>query len=236
MRILMLGGNGFEFDFIEKSLESAGYRASRVGNWRLMMNQLENVKVDLLILDWERAELPGVEILNWVRVHVGTHLPVLAVTRFDNDDDISTSMSAGADDFIVKPLRRYEIIARTKALLNRAFSDGRCEMSCITVGHYLVDTRKRVITVDGRQLPLTAREFDLASLMFRYCGRICSREVLYKTVWGKSASGDSRTLDTYIYRLRKKLELSSKNGARLRAVYQRGYCIDEVTEDGPEFQ
>ena len=93
---------------------------------------------------------------------------------------------------------------------------------------YVVDAKRRRVSIDGRDIDLTQREFDLASFLFRRHGRVISRDALLENVWNLSAAVSTRTVDTHISRLRKKLALNGQNGWRLAAIYQHGYRLEQV--------
>jgi two-component system phosphate regulon response regulator PhoB len=229
MKIMSLGDDVAQDKLIETSLGAAGHDVRVFKSGRLGIRHLESATVDLIVLDWETSDLSGLEVLGWVRSRIGTHLPVLMLTGSERESDVVRAFNAGADVCMVKPVRREELVARVRFLLLRAYPGTARNAQRIAVGDYIVDLHRRVVIVDGRTLKLTPREFDLASLLFQNVGRIVPREQLYKMVWGKNTPSESRSLDTHVYRLRQKLELTPEHGARLRAVYLHGYCLEEIT-------
>jgi DNA-binding response OmpR family regulator len=231
MRILALEDDEAQAELIETALTSAGHQVEIVNNGRLAVRHLERATADLLVLDWSVPDLSGFDVLAWTRSRIGVHLPILMLTSRGREDDVAKALEAGADDYMVKPVRRRELAARVGALLRRAYPNVRRDESRIEFRDYVIDIRDRTVTVNGQPQTLTPREFDLASLLFRHPGRIFPRDELCKAVWGKDVRSDSRTLDTHIYRLRQKLELSPKHGVRLRSVYQHGYCLEEAVPE-----
>jgi len=149
------------------------------------------------------------------------------LTARDSEDDIVRALSNGGDDYLVKPPKQRELLARVAAVLRRHNVE-RGGADAFEVGPYQVDAQRRRIAIDGREVDLTQREFDLASFLFRRYGRIVSRDALLKNVWNLSTAVSTRTVDTHISRLRKKLELGGEHGWRLAAIYQHGYRLEQA--------
>jgi two-component system, OmpR family, phosphate regulon response regulator PhoB len=183
------------------------------------------------MINWQVSDMLGFELLGWLRAHIGPQLPVLFLTSRSGESVLAQVLDAGADDYIVKPARSVELAARIKALLRRAYPKESFNTHRIEVGDYVLDIRQRTITLSGREQTLTPREFDLATLLFRNADRAVPRDHLFRLVWGRDSASDSRSLDTHVHRLRRKLDINPKHGVRLRAVYQVGYCLDVMQPD-----
>ncbi len=132
----------------------------------------------------------------------------------------------GADDYVVKPPKQGELLARVAAVLRRRGGehDGN---EVLELPPYRIDPQRRQISINGEPVELTQREYELACYLFRRQGRIVSRDALLENVWNLAGDVSTRTVDTHISRLRKKLGLSGENGWRLTAVYQHGYRIEQ---------
>jgi len=183
---------------------------------------------DLVILDWRVPDLSGEEVLRAIRDHVREPLPVLFTTGRDREEDIVHALKSGADDYLVKPLRRLEFLARVDALLRRARGHGREAEAPIDAGAFHIDPHGRTLHRDGVAVELTQKEFEMAALLFRNIGRLLSRSYLLDTVWGISAEVGTRTVDTHASQLRSKLGLYPEGGWRLSAVYQHGYRLEQL--------
>jgi DNA-binding response OmpR family regulator len=222
-------------------LEDDGDMAALVGQWledagytvRLYRNATEYRRrqggeaVDLLLLDWMLPDGSGIEVIEAIRSSPNSRLPVVFLTARDSEDDIVRGLASGGDDYVVKPPKRRELIARVNVVLRRHGVDNEAG-DTIDLPPYSLDGKRRRISVDGREVELTQREFDLASFLFRRHGRIVSRDALLENVWNLSAAVSTRTVDTHVSRLRKKLELSGEHGWRLAAIYQRGYRLEPI--------
>jgi DNA-binding response OmpR family regulator len=174
-------------------------------------------------------EMSGIEVLEWIRSSLGWPLPVLFATRMDQEQDIVQALEKGADDYMAKPVRRMELLARIKALARR--STGYEEkQSIVELEPFKIDhTRRSVIRFDT-VVPLTQKEFDLAWFLFRNRGRLLSRGYLLENVWGRSANINTRTVDTHVSRLRTKLGLSREIGWRLTSIYFHGYRLEQLEQ------
>jgi two-component system, OmpR family, response regulator RegX3 len=160
-------------------------------------------------------------------------LPVLFTTGRDREEDIVHALKAGADDYLVKPLRRMEFLARVEALLRRSRALGREAEEPFEAGEFRIDPLGRTLQRGGEVIELTQKEFEMAALLFRNIGRLLSRSYLLDTVWGISADVSTRTVDTHASQLRSKLGLYPEQGWRLSAVYQHGYRLERVASQPP---
>jgi two-component system, OmpR family, response regulator RegX3 len=184
---------------------------------------------DLVVLDWRVPDLSGEEVVRAIRKSVREPLPVLFTTGRDREEDIVIALKAGADDYLTKPLRRMEFLARVEALLRRARGHGRAVEALIEAGNFRIDVEGRTLEKDGAPVELTQKEFEVAALLFRNVGRLLSRAYLLDSVWGISADVSTRTVDTHASQLRSKLGLYPEAGWRLSAVYQHGYRLERIS-------
>ncbi|MCA8237904.1 response regulator transcription factor [Burkholderia cenocepacia] len=228
MNVLYLEDDPAYVELIASILEMAGYRVQAVSNGNQAIRHLESSVVDLLILDWQVPGMSGFEVLQWTRERIGGRLPILFLTNRMREDEIFSAMNAGADDYMVKPINRFELLARSNALLRRAYQSSNSRHNVLNLGSYAIDTTTRTALLNGVPVKLTPREFDLAVLLFRNPGRIMPRDALIRSLWGRDMAGVSRSLDTHIYRLRMKLVLQPSNGVRLSAVYTLGYRLEAI--------
>lgn len=208
-------------------LDEAGYTVRLFRNATEYRRRQGSEAVDLLLLDWMLPDGSGIEVIESIRSSPNGTLPVIFLTARDSEDDIVRGLASGGDDYVVKPPKQRELIARVNAVLRRhgVDADGA---DTFDVSPYAVDARRRRVSLSGQDVDLTQREFDLASYLFRRQGRIVSRDALLENVWNLSAAVSTRTVDTHVSRLRKKLELGGEHGWRLAAIYQHGYRLEQV--------
>lgn len=195
------------------------------------MRSLREQTFDLFLLDMELPGVQGKEVLRWIRNTVGAHVPVMALTAYKDDYDLVAVLAAGADDYLSKPIRIAELVARVQALLRRSRGSHEGFDGVIRQGAYVFDVTKRVAHCAGEVIQLTRIEFDIAIYLFRNMDRLVPRELLERSVWGRSIGQDSRTLDTHISRIRTKLKLVPRNGVRLVSIYSHGFRMVSVKSD-----
>jgi len=184
---------------------------------------------DLLILDWQLPDSDGTEVLKTIRSQLNWRIPVIFLTSRDSEADIITALDAGADDYLVKPARAGELNARINALSRRIGNETEQQESLV-IGPYEINLVKRSILVSGEAVSLTDKDFDLAVFMFQNIGRLLSRDFLLECVWGISIDINTRTVDTHVSRLRRKLNIRPENGFRIKTIYQHGYRLESITE------
>jgi DNA-binding response OmpR family regulator len=207
-------------------LEQAGYGCSVFRSASDFRRRLGNEAVDLVLLDRSLPDAKGLDVLAWIRQAANSRLPVIFLTASGEESDIIEGLAAGADDYVVKPPKQGELLARVAAVLRRRGGDGEAG-DVLELPPYRIDAQRRVISVNGEPVELTQREYELACYLFRRQGRIVSRDALLENVWNLASDVSTRTVDTHISRLRKKLGLSGENGWRLTAVYQHGYRVEQ---------
>ncbi len=185
--------------------------------------------IDLLLLDWNLPGVSGLELLKELRQSNAT-LPVIFLTGNDQEEDIVTGLQAGADDYIVKPARAAELVARINAALRRAAPPSQMHM-IDGVEPFGFDLERRRLTLHGEPVELTDREFDLLVFLFQRRGKVVSRETLLSQVWRVGPNVATRSIDTYVSRLRKRLGLQGDSEWRLEGIYQHGYRLVRTSSD-----
>jgi DNA-binding response OmpR family regulator len=226
-RILLVEDDEAHASAVDKSLQSSGHEVFKVGDGEGAVEFLTENLVDLVILDWNLPRMSGLDVLHWMRAHLGSRPGVLFLTARLLEVDVVMALEAGADEYVVKPFRLAELSARVNALLRRSKPDD-ASPRVLRVADYVLDLNERSVLFEGKNIGLTAREFELAASLFGNLGRVISRDLLAKIAWGREHEIASRTIDTHIYRIRRKLQLHPKNGLRLTTIYTRGYRLDEV--------
>ncbi|SOZ51370.1 putative RESPONSE REGULATOR [Cupriavidus taiwanensis] len=213
---------------IRQVVASAGFECVSFSESRRLLLALRDAGFDLLLLDWQMPDLSGREVLAWVRTHLDRRIPVMFLSCRDAEHDIVSALAAGADDYMVKPIRPAELAARIDCLLRRAYPAQASPHAPLRLGDYAFDCALRRVTCNGQPIGLTPKEFDLAVLLFRHEGRIVTRDHITAAVWGREISPMSRTIDTHVSRVRSKLGLQAEHGMRLTPVYTHGYRLERL--------
>ncbi|MDX5151606.1 MAG: response regulator transcription factor [Acidiferrobacterales bacterium] len=227
MRIALLEDDKDQAALVNLWLEGAGHEVKIYPTGREFQKAVARDSYDLLVLDWILPDINGDEVLKWVRETVDWPIPVLFMTQRDAEEDVVHILELGADDYMSKPVSQAVLIARINALGRRARPRNENEQTT-DYGAYNLDPKTHTVSVNGEAIELTSREFDLAWFLFRNSGRVLSRGHILEAVWGSSPDLNTRTVDTHISRLRKKLNISEENGWRLKAIYQHGYRLESL--------
>jgi len=218
---------------VRERLVAAGYSVAVAGDGPTALRMLESRPADLVILDWMMPGIDGLEVCRRIRARSIT--PVLMLTARAEEVDKVLGLEVGADDYLTKPFSMRELLARARALLRRvdlmtagahpggaAGSAEDARPAVLEVGALCVDVAGRTASVEGRQIDLTPKEFELLHMLAAQPGRAYSREFLLQRIWGLEFDGFDRTVDTHIVRLRKKL---GPFGDHIVTVWGVGYKL-----------
>jgi DNA-binding response OmpR family regulator len=182
-------------------LERDGFRVVSASRGMEGLQALEEHDVRLAILDLRLPDADGFDLCRAIRA--GSKLPVVMLTARDEEVDRVTGLELGADDYVTKPFSPRELVARVRAVLRRA--EPESEDDRLVAGDVVLDRRSRVAEVDGAEVELTVREFDLLWHLAERPGVVVSRERILDRVWGLSFPGGTRTVDVHVGQLRRKL-------------------------------
>ncbi len=229
MRIAVFDNDASEQPLIVQVLEKSGFDCNLYSDAALLAEAARGRRFDAIVIDWQGAANASDAVLRDARASP-SHVPVLLMVAGGGEDDIIEGLSAGADDYLIKPLRPSELVARLQALLRRAYPHEALDRYEFTPFSFHPDACEVVFALGGvtRSVTLTQKEFDLGLLLFRNAGRPMSRNHIREVVWGGDADVSSRTMDTHVSRLRSKLELGPASGYRVMPVYGYGYRLDRV--------
>ena len=216
-RILIVEDEVRISSFLEKGLRSNGFSTSVAATAADAVAYTQTGEFDLIILDIGLPDRDGFSVLDEVRARDKT-TPVVILTARDDVTDTVHGLEGGADDYVTKPFRFEELLARIRARLRE---DRAPEQTVLSVGDATLDLRTRRLSLEGKTMELSAREFALAELFFRHPGQVLTRELILSNVWGYDYDPGSNVVDVYVGYLRKKL------GADLiRTVRGMGYRLE----------
>ena len=188
--------------FVELELQHAGYDVLRAGEGPSAIDLLEENTVDLVILDLMLPGIDGIDVARHIRKK-GSDVPILMLTARAETHDVVSGFEAGADDYLRKPFEVPELLSRVRALLKRA-STGQAPAHVEASG-VRIDPERRLATLEGTALDLTAKEFDLLAHLVSNAGRVVSRDEILESVWGGQHATDSNVIEVFVCHLRNKI-------------------------------
>jgi two-component system copper resistance phosphate regulon response regulator CusR len=216
-RILVAEDEARIASFVEKGLRAQGHATTVAGDGHIALEAARSGEFDLLILDIGLPGIDGFEVLRELR-KTDRRLPVVILTASDSLESTVTGLDSGADDYITKPFRFEELLARVRARLR---PEGSPESEVLVAGDARLDLKTRRALVADELVELTAREFALAEVLFRHVDQVLSREQLLSNVWGYYYDPGSNVVDVYVGYLRKKL-----GDDRISTVRGMGYRLE----------
>ena len=220
-RILIVEDETSIAEVLQYNLEQQGFRIEICDRGDDALERIRAKPPDLMILDLMLPGLDGLDLLREVRRQQNTAgLPVLVLTAKGEEVDRIVGLELGADDYIPKPFSPRELVLRVKAILRRSDTSNRQASEVLQAGTIVLDGESHRLSVDGEEIRLTATEFRLLKVLMQRAGRVQTREMLLTDVWGYSENVDSRTVDTHIRRLRRKL---GNEADRIETVIGFGY-------------
>ncbi len=222
MKILVVDDERLLVKGIKFNLENEGYQVECAYDGAAAVELARSGGFDLIILDLMMPEIDGLEAC--MRIREFSNVPIIMLTARSEDTDKIIGFECGADDYITKPFNILELKARIRAMLRRASAGGQGRAAkCIAAGDLTLDTEQRVAIRDGQVVELTAKEYDLVELLMKNPRRVYSRENLMNVVWGYAYTGDYRTVDVHIRRLREKLERKPAEPDHIMTKWGVGY-------------
>ncbi|MEA2637539.1 MAG: two-component system, OmpR family, response regulator RegX3 [Chloroflexota bacterium] len=232
-RILLVEDEDAIRETLRYNLAREGYVVieATTGTDALIMARAE--RPDLILLDVMLPELSGLEVCRVLRQESST--PILMLTAKGTEVDKVVGLQLGADDYVTKPFSFNELLARVTALLRRSEMSGRPSgpPEVDEFGGFRIDRAARTIHLEGSELRLSPKEFDLLSLLLRNSGRVLSRQTIIAAVWGNRFYGDPKTVDVHVRWLREKFEPFAQLPFRITTVFGVGYRLDRIGSAEP---
>ena len=221
-RVLVVDDEKLIVKGLRFSLEQDGMEVDCAYDGEEAVNLARNTEYDMVLLDVMLPKLDGFQVCQQIREF--SSMPIIMLTAKGEDMDKILGLEYGADDYITKPFNILEIKARMKAIMRRATPKAEKDSDkMILTSDLRLDTESRRLRIAGREINLTAKEFDLLELMVMNPGKVYSRENLLNLVWGQEYPGDVRTVDVHIRRLREKIEASPSEPKYVHTKWGVGY-------------
>jgi DNA-binding response OmpR family regulator len=220
-RILVVEDDATVAEVVRRYLEREGHAVEHVADGAVALARLQEVDPDLIVLDVMLPGIDGREVCR--RVRAGSDVPIIMLTALGETGDRIAGLELGADDYLVKPFSPRELVARVRNVLRRSAAAGSAPLPDVLEGEGIVlNRRSRVVTVEGRRVELTQREFDLLAFLMAHPAEAFRREALLEQVWGYTF-GDTSTVTVHVRRLREKIEPDQAAPRYVQTVWGVGY-------------
>jgi two-component system response regulator RegX3 len=217
-----------EESFVEAltiGLKREGFRVEVARDGVDALERFDAVHPDVVLLDVMLPAMSGIEVCRQIRTV--SSVPIIMVSAKTSEIDVVVGLEVGADDYVSKPYRMRELVARVRATLRRApLPEQSTSTGVLEVGHVRLDPERHEVFVSNKAVKLTLKEFELLEALLAGAGRVMTRDMLIDRVWGPSYVGDTKTLDVHIKRLRAKVELDPAGPATIVTIRGLGYKFD----------
>jgi len=223
-RVLVVEDEESFSDALSYMLRREGFDAVVAGTGPDALAEYDRGGADIVLLDLMLPGLSGTEVCRALRSRGS--VPIIMLTAKDSEIDKVVGLELGADDYVTKPYSARELVARIRAVLRRRGEVDASDDGVLAAGPVRMDVERHVVTVDGEQVGLPLKEFDLLEFLLRNAGRVLTRAQLIDRVWGADYVGDTKTLDVHVKRLRAKLEPDPANPTYLLTVRGLGYKLE----------
>ncbi len=225
MKILIIEDEANVSSFIKRGLEEQAHQVVQAFDGNLGLRLAVQDDYDVIILDVIMPGMNGIEVCNLLKNEKGISTPILMLTALGTTDDIVTGLEAGADDYLAKPFKFKELLARLKALIRRG-SVGDSTKEILGVRDLKLDLRSKEVRRNGKEIELTAREFNLLTYLLKNKNRVLSRTDILENVWEIGFDMGTNVVDVYINYVRKKIKDNS-SAPIIKTVIGMGYVIKE---------
>ena len=222
-RVLVVEDEESYSDALAYMLRKEGFEVGLAATGPDALIEFDRAGADIVLLDLMLPGLPGTEVCR--RIRQTSNVPVIMVSAKDDEVDKVVGLELGADDYITKPYSPRELVARIRAVLRRGAEPDLAPQT-LEVGPVRMDVERHTVTVDGTDVRLPLKEFELLEMFLRNPGRVLTRGQLIDRVWGSDYVGDTKTLDVHVKRLRSKLEADPAEPKLLTTVRGLGYKLD----------
>ncbi|TNC46282.1 response regulator transcription factor [Mumia zhuanghuii] len=220
-RVLVVEDEESYIDALSYVLRKEGFEVAVATDGYAALEEFDRFGADIVLLDLMLPGLSGTEVCRKLRA--SSSVPVIMVSAKDSEVDKVVGLELGADDYVTKPYSPRELVARIRAVLRRGGDQAGGDDAALEVGRVRMDVERHVVTVDGDEVRLPLKEFELLEMFLRNVGRVLTRGQLIDRVWGSDYVGDTKTLDVHVKRLRAKIEADPSRPSTLVTVRGLGY-------------
>lgn len=224
-KILIVEDEESVLDPLELLLAKEGFLIETARDGKEALEKFAKTTPDLILLDLMLPKVSGTEVCRQIRSK--SQVPIIMLTAKDTEVDKVVGLELGADDYVVKPYSKAELVARIKAVLRRKGPETSTEESAkIVAGPVEIDVERHQVSINGKNVALPLKEFELLEFLVRNAGRVLTRTQLIDRVWGSDYFGDTKTLDVHVKRLRAKIESDPANPVYIQTIRGLGYKFE----------
>jgi two-component system response regulator RegX3 len=224
-RVLVVEDEESYSDALAYMLRKEGYEVAIAADGNTALTEFDRFGPDIVLLDLMLPGIPGTEVCRQIRQ--SSSVPVIMVSAKDDEVDKVVGLELGADDYVTKPYSARELLARMRAVLRRlSQNEADLEDHVLDGGRVVLDIDRHTVAVDGREINMPLKEFELLEVLMRNSGRVLTRGQLIDRVWGSDYFGDTKTLDVHIKRIRSRIEAVPSEPVMLVTVRGLGYRFE----------
>ncbi|NNC80942.1 MAG: response regulator transcription factor [Acidimicrobiales bacterium] len=236
LRVLVVEDEPSFAQALTVGLGREGFAVTVASDGRDALKRFDEIAPDVVLLDVMLPGISGIDVCREIRSK--STVPIIMVTAKGSEVDTVVGLEVGADDYVTKPYRLSELVARMRAIMRRVEAEpasigvaSRPVHQAMEIGDVRLDVERHEVVVRNEPVRLPLKEFELLALLMEHAGRVLTRDVLIDRVWGSDYVGDTKTLDVHIKRLRKKIETAPKDPTKIVTIRGLGYKFTETVED-----
>lgn len=227
MAIIVVNDDVHHVKAVQLFISRMGHRVFHASTADRILELLDRESIDVILIDWSPSAGRDLPLLRKIREHAAQKVALICLVNQTLETTLMSGEGLLFDDYILKPYSGMELLEKIDTWRERHGISFNHDAP-FKIGFFEIDSYRRTITLRGDPICTSPKEFFLLLFFFRNAGKILSRQLIFVAAWGRPLTGVSRTLDTHIYRLRKKVGLLPENGVRLSSVYTLGYRLDEI--------
>ena len=227
VRVLIVDDEKSIVKGLKYALEADGMQTDAAYDGEEALEKIETGEFDLILLDMMLPKMDGMEVCRQVRSF--SEVPIVFLTAKGDDMDKILGLESGADDYITKPFNMLEVRARIRGIIRRSRTRApkpEKKETLIVNGEFCFDTDNRRLTIADREINLTSKEYEILEILVTHPRKIYSRDDLLRLVWGENYTGDARTVDVHVRRLREKIEEDPNSPKWIKTIWGTGYMLE----------
>lgn len=229
MNIAVLEDDLTQSTLLSLSIKSRGWLCACFDHGIKLLEEIKSRNFDAILIDWDLPDISGYDILTTIRNDLNIITPIIFVTNRSLEEDIVSALAAGADDYIIKPVKPELLLYRIETITKKQFTIEQQNI-IFSVGSYSIDFHNKKILLESKPILLSNKEYEVSKILILNFGKIVSRKFIIQEVWGKSASPHPITVDSCIRHIKEKLTIKPSSGFRLSSIYSHGYRLDKIND------